>query len=295
MRINKENTRINQSGFTLIEVTIVVLIVSILLGFTVALIPKQQELRRYKEADREMDKILDAIVGFAQVNGRLPCPSPAASAGVSAGGGITDCVTFGGFVPSSTLGFQGRLNTDSLLSDPWGNPYRYYVSASDANAAGGADFVRTGEMREIGLVDIINVPLGDLSGDGYIDLDGQFMICDASDGTADDWCDPGNGSNEVFGNRDSAGGPYAGALFVLLSLGKNGNDIAASNTGAPVGDELENRGNSPTNGYRLKNVAGGETTFVKRPTGFADSFDDIVKWVSPSVLFSRMIEADQLP
>jgi prepilin-type N-terminal cleavage/methylation domain-containing protein len=136
MRINKENTRINQTGFTLLEVTIVVLIVSILLGFTVALIPKQQELRRYKEADREMDKILDAIVGFAQVNGRLPCPSAAASAGVSSGGGATDCTVFGGFVPSNTLGFRGRLNADSLLSDPWGNPYRYYVSNSDADGGG---------------------------------------------------------------------------------------------------------------------------------------------------------------
>jgi hypothetical protein len=38
-----------------------------------------------------------------------------------------------------------------------------------------------------------------------------------------------------------------------------------------------------------------ETTFVKRTTGFADDFDDIVKWISPSVLFSKMIEADQLP
>ena len=49
--------------------------------------------------------------------------------------------------------------------------------------------------------------------------------------------------------------------------------------------------------YRLKNVNAvpPETTFVKRLTGFADDFDDIVKWVSPNVLFSKMIEAGQLP
>ena len=49
------------------------------------------------------------------------------------------------------------------------------------------------------------------------------------------------------------------------------------------------------NEYKLKNIAAGETTFVKRPTGFADDFDDIVKWVSPNLLYSSMIEAGQLP
>jgi len=292
MIINKKNTRINQSGFTLLEVTIVVLIVSILLGFTVALIPKQQELKRYKEADREMDKILDAIVGFAQIYGRLPCPSAAASAGVSAGGGNIDCVTFGGFVPSSTLGFNGRLNTDGLLSDPWGNPYRYYVSSGDVGGLAGGDFVMNGDMQQVGLVDVLDLPNNDLSGDGYIDLDGRYLICDAAGSDTSDLC---TGANTVFGNPDPFGIPYAGAIVVLQSLGKNGNDIAAGNTGAPVGDELENRGDTLTDGYRLKNVAGGETTFVRRTTGFADDFDDIVRWISPSTLFSKMIEADQLP
>jgi len=288
------NTR-QQTGFTLIEITIVVLIVSILLGFTVALIPKQQELRRYKEAGREMDKILDAIVGFAQVNGRLPCPSPAASAGVSAGGGNTDCVTFSGFVPSSTLGFQGRLNTDSLLSDPWGNPYRYYVSNSDADGGGAndSDFVINGEMQEVGLVDVVDVPNGLLSGDDRIDLDGQFLICDSAGSSTDDLC---TGAIRVFGNPDLVNGPpyaYEGAIVVLLSTGKNGNNQTPDPT--DNADELENMGTTLTNGYYLKNGAGGETTFVQRPTGFADDFDDIVKWISPSVLFSKMIEADQLP
>jgi prepilin-type N-terminal cleavage/methylation domain-containing protein len=286
MRLSKANTRINQSGFTLIEVAIVVLIVSIIMGFTVALIPKQQELRRYKEANREMDKIIETIIGFAQVNGRLPCPSAPASAGVSSGGGAADCTTFGGMVPYTTLGVQGRLNTGNLLSDPWGNPYRYYVSGGDANDDGFSDFVVNGQMQEVGLGDVFDAtgsPAVDGT-DGYIDLDGQFMICAASDGTPDDECAGGT----VFGNRDSADGPYAGAPFVLLSLGKNGNQT-------PGADELENRGNWVSGGYFFKNVAGGQTTFVKRPTGFADDFDDIVKWVSPAMLYSKMIEASQLP
>ena len=74
-----------------------------------------------------------------------------------------------------------------------------------------------------------------------------------------------------------------------------------------VGDELENIGASLTSTdlglaagpsgaeYLLKNIGNNETTFVHRPGGFADDYDDVVRWVSPHILFSRMIQAGQLP
>ena len=62
--------RNNQTGFTLIEIAIVLLIVTILLGYTVALFPKQQELKQYRAVEQEMDEVIDAIIGFAQINGR---------------------------------------------------------------------------------------------------------------------------------------------------------------------------------------------------------------------------------
>ena len=286
--------RNKHTGFTLIEIAIVLLVVSILLGYTVALIPKQRELKQYRAAEQEMDEIISAIIGFAQVNGRLPCPAIPNSAGVEDGGGSVDCNNYGGFVPVNTLGVQGRLNADLLLLDPWGNPYRYYVTDNDFNGGGtGSDFVNSGDMRAIGLVD------SDL--DTYIDLDGHYLICDDNGTSTDDQC---TGANEVFGSYN-AGPPkvYAGAPFVLISHGKNWNEAAAA------GDELENMGASQsftdlampagptTNEYLLKNVNAvpAQTTFVKRITGFADDYDDIVKWVSPNVLFSKMIEAGQLP
>ena len=57
----------SQRGFTLVEIAIVLLIVSILLGYTVALFPKQQELKQYRAAEAEMDQIVDAIIGFTQI------------------------------------------------------------------------------------------------------------------------------------------------------------------------------------------------------------------------------------
>ena len=285
------NTR--QSGFTLIEIAIVLLIVTILLGYTVALIPRQQEIKQYRDVERKMDEVIAAIVGFTQINGRLPCPAIPNSAGVEDGGGDIDCNNYGGFVPVNTLGLTGRLNADSLLLDPWGNPYRYYVSNSDVDVGGvdDSDFVINGEMREVGLVSTV-AP--------YLDLDGQFVICDMEDPTLNDICDfP---AVEVFGNALGAGGPYAGAPFVLISHGKNWNE------GAAAGDELVNMGatlttafappipNGPAgSAYLLKDESAGETTFVRRVTGFADDFDDVVKWVSPNILYSKMIEAGQLP
>ena len=282
-----------QKGFTLIEIAIVLLIVTILLGYTVALFPRQQELRQYRDVDRKMDEVIVALIGFAQINGRLPCPAIPNSAGVEDGGGGVDCNNFGGFVPVNTLGLTGRLNADSLLLDPWGNPYRYYVTDVDFDANLSSDFVVANEMRNIGLV--ITAP-------PYLDLDGQYIICDQGDATLNDICDAP--AIEVFGNAFGAGGPYAGAPFVLISHGKNWNE------GAAAGDELVNMGatlttafvppilNGPTGSpYLLKDVtpAAGETTFVRRITGFADDFDDVVKWVSPNILFSKMIEAGQLP
>lgn len=283
----KSASRIQQ-GFTLVEIAIVLLIVTILLGYTVAMFPRQQELKQYRAADQEMDRILDAIVGFAQVNGRLPCPTNPNLVGVENGGGGANCSHYEGFVPINTLGITGRVNADSLMLDPWGNPYRYYVTDNNFNG-GLSDFVGAGEMRAVGIVDS--------DGDGFTDLDGRYVICDDNGATTGDDCD--GGANEVFGRPDGAGN-YGGAPFVLLSMGKNWSD-------APVNDELENRGgslsntnlgmaNGPSgNEYFLKNVGAGQTTFVRRPTGFADDFDDIVKWVSPNILFSKMIEADQLP
>lgn len=287
----------SESAFTIIEMAIVLLIVSILLGYTVALFPKQQELKQYRAVEQEMDQIIAAIVGFAQVNGRLPCPAIPASVGTEDGGGANDCNNYGGFPPVNTLGLTGRLNADSLLMDPWGNPYRYYVTNNDFNGGGtGSDFVRSGDMRAVGLVDSDT--------DTYTDLDGRYLICDGAgtntDGT-DDECD---GAGIVFGRPFPVPGPtlYGGAPFVLVSHGRNWNE------GAAAGDELENLGATLTtafapvipNGpagtpYLLKDVSNNETNFVRRTTGFADDYDDVVKWGSPNLLFSKMIEAGQLP
>ncbi len=327
------NTMMKNKGFTLIEIAIVLMIVTILLGYTLALFPVQQELKQYRTAEKEMAEILQSIIGFAQINGRLPCPALPDSVGIESGGGEANCDRYGGFVPVNTLGLNGKINGDSLLLDPWGNPYRYYVTNSDffgdadsdgsldddldGNGDGDADgndihdFVRNGEMRNIGLSDVSidedSDGNADIDSDGYIDLDPNLIICDRASGNTDR-CN--NINQQVIGDVQDITPPaagnynannytaYAGATVVLLSLGKNGSQT-------PTGDELENRGSTQiVNASGWGETAGPtgndyfidtDTVFVKRITGQSANFDDLVKWISPNVLFSKMIEAGQLP
>ena len=135
-----------QSGFTLVEIAIVVLIVTILLGYAVAMFPVQQELKQYREVDREMDEIIEHLIGYAQVNGRLPCPDTDGDAHSSGTDGDIDgqedrhgsdaCKAYYGFLPAATMGIDGRYNDDNQLLDPWLVPYRYAVTHSNADVSG---------------------------------------------------------------------------------------------------------------------------------------------------------------
>ena len=332
------NHILKAKGFTLIEIAIVLLIVTILLGYTVALFPIQQELKQYRAAEKEMSEVLQAIVGFSQTNGRLPCPARPDTFGKESGGGVANCAGYTGhdigkpwigFVPVNTLGIEGRMNEDGLLLDPWGNPYRYYVTDSDffedaddpsnsdisdfgaptdPDGDGISDFVRNGEMRDIGLVDIAinedNAGADEIDIDGYLDLDPNLIICDRASASSDR-CN--NLSQQVIGDvsdiSPAAGNysaftytGYAGVPVVLLSMGKNWAET-------PAGDELENRGSlkSTTNlgmpiGPRAQEYFfDTDTVFVKRRSGMGSDFDDLVKWISPNILYSKMIEAGQLP
>lgn len=76
----------------------------------------------------------------------------------------------------------------------------------------------------------------------------------------------------------------------VLSYGKNG--FGATNFSGGINP-------APTSADELENTAGVATTFVSHirtdvgtPAG---EFDDIVIWLSPNILFSRMIAASALP
>jgi prepilin-type N-terminal cleavage/methylation domain-containing protein len=249
-----------QSGFTLIEIAIVLLIVTVLLGYTVAMFPVQQELKQYNHANDEMNSIVDHLIAYAQVHGRLPCPDDSPPDGLenATGGPPTDdCDVFYGYLPGRTLGIDGKYNDAGSLIDPWGNEYRYAVSHSDASATGKIDMVTPDGIRDEGLSSAAQ------AADLYLCTDstvvGNQLDCDA------------------LPVGDEAIGKVAA---VVVSRGKSFDPAASSNI------ETEN-----TDDFLLDPPS--DRVFIFSPR--RDDYDDVVKWVSTNLLFSKMIEADKLP
>lgn len=248
-----------QAGFTLIEIAIVVVIVAVLLGYTVALFPVQQDLKHYREANRELESALEHLIAYAQINGRLPCPDTSGGSGAIDGyedpGGAQDCQAFYGFLPARTLGMRGDFDASGVLLDPWGSRYRYAVSDADAGDTN-KDLVIANNVRAEGMAAVIP----------------NLVVCDDSPNTGDDNSCTDASSNDVITN----------VAVVVLSLGKDRGTIASN-------IQIEN----------TDNFHDGQDDRVFVWAGRSDSggaeFDDVVKWMSPILLFSRMIAAEQLP
>lgn len=277
----------NKKGFTLIEIAIVLLIISILLGYTLAMAPKQQELKQFKQAQQEMAEISEALYAFAQIKGYLPCPAywtrsltpplttsngfecrDLLSSGLCNSSVLThDCNVWFGAVPAKTLGIDGKYSNTNFLIDPWGSPYLYQVTNVDSNSAGTglSYFVMPGGMKSKGIANLAP-DLTICNVDPSLGVDGSDRNC-------------GGAEQTVFGSSStSCTDPSASvecAPAVILSRGKrNRNETSTS--------ELENLDNGIN-----------DTVFIA--TSYSDDFDDIVKWISPNVLYSKMIEAGQLP
>ncbi len=273
-----------QSGFTLIEIAIVVLIVTILLGYTVAMFPLQQELRQYREVEGAMDSIVEHLIGFAQVNGRLPCPDTSGdvngtgTAGVidgqedtddeidnvtgaaGADGLVDNCKAFSGFLPAGTIGISDDVDANGRLVDPWGQPFRYHVSDLDQGVDGVIDLVSPNGVRDEGLANV---------GPNL-----NLVICrDSSNPSAADVACPVAGDTVV-----------ANAAVVVYSSGRDRANVDfASNIQNENRDDFHSGINDRVYTASTRNDSAGS------------QYDDKVRWISPHLLFARMVQAEQLP
>lgn len=113
------------SGFTLIELAIVLFIVALMLGGMLLPLSAQQDIRARQETEKALSDIRDALTGFAVTNGRLPRPAASATNGAEAAVCANDAAC-SGFVPWAALGVA-KL-------DGWGKLIRYSVTPAFANA-----------------------------------------------------------------------------------------------------------------------------------------------------------------
>ena len=219
-----------ERGFTLVELAIVLVIIALLTSGLLMGITAQRASAENSDAQRQLDNIREALLGFAMSKGRLPCPAdPALNTGIE---DRTNDTSQCNRVDSLKNGIFGVVPWTTLSlpeTDPWGRRFTYYVNAdfTKPTTAMQSSF----DLKTVGNADIKNTVT------------------------------PPPSTITIASNLPA----------VVVSHGSNG--VGTS------GDELEN--------------ANSNLTFVSRTPD--NNFDDLVTWIVPSILMSKMVAAGRLP
>lgn len=127
-----------QNGFTLVEMTIVMIISGLLLSALVTSYLRWNDILRSSQTKESISIISDALAAYAARNYRVPCPANPAGAGPepfgseigggASGGAIGSCNSgiageSEGIIPFVTIGIDA-----SYAKDGWGNYFTYQVS-----------------------------------------------------------------------------------------------------------------------------------------------------------------------
>ena len=247
-------------GFSLIEMAFVLVIITLLLGGLLVPFATQVEQRRIAETNKALEEIKEALIGYALSHSSTTAPSqPYLPCPDVNGDGAEDRDTATG---NCTLdeGEYPWVDLGTTPSDAWGNRFHYRVISSFSNSQNG--FSLTPPVTGITICNKAPIP-------------GPPASCPAS-------------------NRVATTIPA-----VVLSYGKNGYGALNGNTAATISPLTPPK--NPSNLARDDELANidADTIFVSRiitASGTpATEFDDIVIWLSPNVLYNRMVAAGKLP
>ena len=267
----KRTTTVSERGFTLIELAIVLLILGALLAGILIPFTTQVELRRVGETQKTLLDIREALIGFAAANGRLPCPASVTSNGqesfVAPGGNENNGMCsnfFNGFVPGAVLGI-GPSDGAGYVIDAWNNRIRYAVSNADRSPIGSAtplDPNTNFDFTGLGTPPTAN---GEMRNVGMATLAPNLSVFSTIAG------------NLLIGN----------AAAVIYSTGAN------TMRPDPGGLRIDENANpNPNSADNNQTFVSHDRAGENHPNG---EFDDIVIWLSPNILYARMIAAGRLP
>jgi prepilin-type N-terminal cleavage/methylation domain-containing protein len=249
--------RRSHRGFSLVELAIVFAIVALLIGGAMMTLSAQVEQRNGTETLRRLNAGVDAVIAFAIVNGRLPCPAVAGATGdESPAGGGTCTAPYSGFLPAKTIGFQ-PVDAGGYALDAWGNRIRYVVS----NAITGC----TGSSLTPHFTSQAN-----LKANGVSCRPGDIDICLSATGASATSCN--SSANRAVSSNTVA--------FIVFSTGKDG-----ASAGAYGADELANVDGNQV--FVSRAPSGSDSS--------AGAYDDLMVWVPAGVLYSKLISAGVLP
>ena len=233
-----------QSGFTLIELAIVLFILGLLLGAILPPLAAQIDQKTREKTQAQLDEINEVLLGFmlnsnnVLSKNRLPCPDCTDTSGNCSGmtdnDGIEDilagdnCATEVGNLPWVTLGVKG--------TDDWGQRFIYRV---------------TNDFSD----------LDDGTGCTPNTLNVSFALC--SDGDID--------INDDAGNAVAQNVPA-----LVLSRGKNYLE---------AGSAFEQENTDADNIF----------VYMDFSSDAVNGYDDLMIWISPHILRTKMLNAGILP
>jgi len=112
-------------GFTLVELAMSLLVIGLLVGTLILPVTGQLNARAIGETEKTMENIKEALIGYAVMNAKLPCPAAVVSNPAANDLGTSQSTLCGqeGFVPWAELGI-------GKVTDAWGFPIRYRVDSA---------------------------------------------------------------------------------------------------------------------------------------------------------------------
>jgi type II secretory pathway pseudopilin PulG len=287
-------------GFTLAELAVAALIISLLTTSVVYTFSARMDQRSYEDNRRRLDRARELVLAFVAAKGRLPCPArcsnwPSCDTGTYASsdevrdaatgkceaGGVQDYyggtlsagppTVVGGLLPAATIGFS-ETDARGYAVDAWQNRIRYAVAKVRASGTCG-----------------VTPPPGTIIFTHAANLQAYGMACQPDDLLI---CKSSAVIPAMSATSCGSAAPAANQIMsqslvvaIIFSTGKNG----ATTPDARRTDEAAN----------LDGAGNANSVFVYHPPQPADAaggeFDDQFTWITVGELMGQLVASGRLP